>query len=74
MRASKAYPAKRKPGIDLGLDVIAAVRRPGQSLSCDDIAAVCGCSPQAIRYIQRRALAKMLQRALELELRPEVAQ
>ncbi len=60
------YSTNRRPGIDLGLDVIATVLRPGQSLSCDDIAAVCGCSPQAIRYIQRRALAKMRERALEL--------
>ena len=48
-----------KPGIDLGLAVIEAVRQAGETLTCTDIAAICGCTRQNIQQIEARALAKI---------------
>lgn len=45
--------------IDLGLSVLCAIARPGETLSCRDIADVCGCSFQAIYYMEKHAREKI---------------
>ena len=50
---------QKKPGIDLGLEVIEAVRQPDAKLSLRDIAEVCGCTWQAIHFIEQSALRKL---------------
>lgn len=45
--------------IDLGLAISALSLKYGQTRSQIELAAYCGCSQQAIQYIERRALRKM---------------
>lgn len=52
-------PLRKDSRIDLGLEVIEALRPAGVKLSHAAIAAVCGCSWQAIQQIEQRALKKM---------------
>ena len=59
----------RRACIDLGLEVIEALRVPGESLSLQAIADVCGCSQQRIRQIEQRALAKLRRAAAARGLR-----
>ena len=53
-------------GIDLGLAVLGCLRKPGEVLSQEDIAAWCGCSRSMIHHIERRAIAKVKRRLLEI--------
>lgn len=52
--------------IDLGLALLSLVVKRGVPLTCDDIAAWCGCSANAIRMLEKRALKNLHKRALEL--------
>jgi hypothetical protein len=52
----------KSEGIDLGLEVLAAVRRPQERFTADDIGEVCGCSGALIQQIERRALQRIRER------------
>ncbi len=62
----KLTPTEKSTRIDLGLDILLATR-PGEQLSCVEIAAYCNLTPERIRQIERKALAK-LRRKLGKEL------
>ena len=49
----------RRQDIDLGLAVLSAVSPPGHQWTLRDIAEVCGCTAEAVRQIERRALQKL---------------
>ena len=49
----------RSRHVDLGLAVLAAHHRHGDRYKAQTIAAVCDCSVSYIRYLEKRALAKL---------------
>ncbi|MCB1733672.1 MAG: hypothetical protein H6981_01380 [Gammaproteobacteria bacterium] len=59
LRRNPTTSPEKHRDIDLGLSVLCAVARPGQTLSCRDIADVCGCSHQAIYYMEKHAREKI---------------
>ena len=56
--------------VDLGLAVMEALAVPGQQYTCSEIGAVCGCSAQAIDYIQTQALKKLASK-LQIKTQPD---
>jgi hypothetical protein len=58
--------------IGLGLAILHAPHEPGECFSYTDIAEWCGCTPEAIKDIQEKALAR-LRRALERQNLGEAA-
>lgn len=48
-----------RTSIDLGLEVIEAVRGPGETLTLRDIAAVCECSFQRVYQLEQQAFRKL---------------
>jgi hypothetical protein len=55
--------APRKANIDLGLAVLCAGVKPTYPMMLDEIAEVCGCSDEAIRRIEKRAMRKLVEHA-----------
>ena len=53
---------RRRDRIDLGLAILSAVRVPGVRYTRVEIAAFCGCTPQGIAVIERKALRKLQKR------------
>jgi hypothetical protein len=49
--------------INLGIDLLHALRGPGKRCTVEEIAAWCDCSEEAIKHIEKKALEK-LRRAL----------
>jgi DNA-directed RNA polymerase specialized sigma24 family protein len=54
----KLTPKEKSARIDLGLAILSATR-PGKQLSCAEIAAYCDCTPEAIRHVEQKALARL---------------
>jgi hypothetical protein len=50
---------RRSAEIDLALEVARALTPPGARWSISDLAYVCGCSPQAIWFVEQQALKKL---------------
>jgi DNA-directed RNA polymerase sigma subunit (sigma70/sigma32) len=50
---------KKQDRIDLGLALLKSSAHPGDTFSYDEIAAYCGCSANAVRDIEQKALAKL---------------
>ena len=59
-----SFMGREKSNIDLGLAVVSTVTERGVCWSLEDLAQVCECSTEAIRQLEKRALAK-LKRALK---------
>ncbi len=57
--------------IDLGLEISACSLKFGETRTQVEIAAFCGCTPQAIDLIEKKALRK-LRKALFLRKNPEL--
>jgi hypothetical protein len=60
--------------IDLGLAILSLAAIRGEPLSTYEIAAWCGCCPQAISAIEKRALAKLARKLKQagLDLREAI--
>ena len=60
--------SEKSERIDLGLALLSKLRAPGERLTCAEIAGWCDCSPEAIRAIEAKALAKVRRQLKGLEI------
>jgi hypothetical protein len=49
----------KKESIDLGLEILLAIRPPGEVVTVEAMADACDCSPQRIMQLQARALRNL---------------